>query len=318
MMDSWLVQIALGMAGIFLLYYGAEYLIKGGVSIANRLRIPPLVIGLTLVAFGTSAPELVVSISASLRGSGNISIGNVVGSNICNIALILGCAALIVPVKVAPKLLRMDMPMMVGSSALLTIFCWVSHGINRIQAGIFLLMIAGYTGWRLFCDRSDNANGEDDAELKTVLPMWKSLPMVVGGLAGLVFGARFFVNAAIFVAEKCQVSDAVIGLTVVAVGTSLPELATSVVAAFKGESDIAIGNVVGSNIFNVLMILGCSPMIRPIAAPGINGTDLMVMMGLTLLLWAIMQFRRQVSRLAGGVLLAGYCAYVAWLFILLR
>ena len=250
------LQITGGIAGIALLYYGAEFLIKGGVSIALKLKVPALVIGLTLVAFGTSAPELVVSVDATLKGSGDISIGNVVGSNICNIALILGLSVLIAPLAVQKKLLRFDLPLLTAVSILLMIFLLSSQGITRWQGIIFFTGIVVYTVYSIYAGKKDGADGDDDVVNSKIYPYWLSAAMVAGGLAGLIIGAKLFVNAAIFIARAGGVSDAVIGLTVVALGTSLPELATSVVAAFKNEHDIAIGNVIGSNIFNILCILG--------------------------------------------------------------
>lgn len=308
------LQISGGIAGIILLYYGAEYLIKGGVSIALKLKVPSLIIGLTLVAFGTSAPELVVSVDAVLKGSGDISIGNVVGSNICNIALILGLSAVIAPLTVQKKLLRFDMPVLLIFTTALAVFCFISQGVARWQGGIFLAGIIAYTFYNIYSGKKDGSDGGEEIAESKIFPYWLSALMVIGGLSALVGGAKLFVNAAIFIARAGSISDAVIGLTVVAVGTSLPELATSVVAAIKGEQDIAIGNVVGSNIFNILCILGITPLLSPIHAPEIDLTDLGMMLFLTAALWPIMRTNWKINRCEGAFLLLAYCGYTAYLF----
>ena len=307
------LQLVYGVVGIALLYYGAEYLIRGGVSIANRLRIPPLVIGLTLVAFGTSAPELCVSVDAALKGSGDISVGNVVGSNICNIALILGLSALIATLNVNRKLLRLDMPVMMASALALCVCCLAWGGVGRWQALTLLGGLVLYLGWCLYAGRRDGASGEEDESLSVRYTVPVALLCVVGGLGGLVLGAKLFVGCAVHIARLLSVSEAVIGLTVVAVGTSLPELATSVVAALRGEKDIAVGNVVGSNIFNVMCILGIAPLISPISSPGIGLVDLGLMAGLSVLLYPMMRRDLVIGRLEGAALVLVYVAYLAWL-----
>lgn len=311
-----LYQIAGGIAGIALLYYGAEFLIKGGVSIALKLKVPSLIIGLTLVAFGTSAPELVVSIDAALKGSGDISIGNVVGSNICNIALILGLSAAIAPLTVQKKLLRFDLPLLTAASIFVVLFCFLSRGITRWQGGIFFAGIIAYTAYSIYSGKKDGSDGcDDEISSSKIYPYYLAAIFVIGGFLGLVAGAKLFVNAAIFIARAGGISDAVIGLTVVALGTSLPELATSVVAAIKGEQDIAIGNVIGSNMFNILCILGIAPLISPIHAPTIDLIDLGMMLFLTIALFPIMRTGWKINRAEGAFLLLIYCGYTAWLFI---
>lgn len=309
------LTVAGGVAGIALLYYGAEYLIKGGVSIALKLKVPALVIGLTLVAFGTSAPELVVSIDAALKGSGDISIGNVVGSNICNIALILGLSALIAPLAVQKKLLKFDLPVLTFITILLLVFCFVSKGITRWQGGVFFAGIIAYTLYSLYSGKKDGSDESDEVSNSKIYPYYLAAIFVVGGLFGLIAGAKLFVNAAIFIARAGGISDAVIGLTVVALGTSLPELATSVVAAIKGEQDIAIGNVIGSNIFNILCILGIAPLISPIHAPEIDLVDLATMLFVTVALFPIMRTGWKINRAEGAFFLLIYIAYTAYLFI---
>ncbi len=316
------LQICGGLIGLLLLYYGAEFLVKGGVNLATRMKISPLVIGLTLVAFATSAPELVVSVDSALKGMGNISIGNVVGSNICNITLILGLCAVITPLRVNRKLFRLDVPVLILSCLVFALFCFFGQGINRWQGGVFFLSIIAYTFWSVWKAKQiekRNLKIAHDAEEKLgaerEFPVTLALLLVAAGLAGLIGGAKLFVGCAIYLAKALSVSDAVIGLTIVAVGTSLPELATSVVAAIKGEKDIAIGNVVGSNIFNILAIMGLAPLFRPLHAPGISLVDLGQMVFCTLVLYPIMKTGYKISRTEGIFLLAVYLAYTVWLIL---
>lgn len=307
------INLLYGAAGLVLLYYGAEFLVKGGVKIAQKMKISPLVVGLTLVAFATSAPELVVSVDASLKGHGDISIGNVVGSNICNIALILGVCAMITPLTVNKKLFKVDVPLMIGSAAVLSIFCLMSHGVNRWQGLILFAGIITYTVTSIRTARKEESGNAEAGEDSSDVNQLVAVLFVAGGLGMLVGGAKLFVNSAVYLAKLFKVSDAVIGLTVVAVGTSLPELATSVVAAIKGEKDIAIGNVVGSNIFNVLAICGITPFIAPISAPGISWVDLAMMMGVSVLLYPLMKTGFTISRKEGVLLFAIYVGYTVYL-----
>lgn len=314
-----LKNIGLGIAGVALLYFGAEYLIKGGVSIAKKLGVSPLLIGLTLVAFGTSAPELVVSIQAALSNKGDIAVGNVVGSNICNVALILGLCALLKPIATNEKLFKLDMPLLMGASILFAGFYFADgRGINFWQGAVMFSILIVYLVWSFYQDKKSGGGelaeaAEEEAGAKPS-PVWLALIMVVGGLAGLVLGARCFVGSATYFAKAMGVSEAVIGLTIVALGTSLPELATSVVAVIKNERDIAVGNVVGSNIFNILVIMGIAPMVSDLHAPNINMVDLAVMLALVPVLWIMMKTAKKVSRTEGGILLAVYIAYTVWLF----
>ncbi len=311
-----------GVAGLALLYYGAEFLVKGGVGIANKFKVSPLVIGLTLVAYATSAPEMVVSVDAARTGMGDISIGNVVGSNICNIALILGVCAMITPLSVNRKLFALDIPLMIASAVLLSVFYALHHGINRIEALIFLLGVIAYTVWSVYHAKQEGKvkpelvkEAEEEVRLERHMGWSLSLLLVAIGLAALIGGAKLFVNAAVLLAQMLHVSDAVIGLTVVAVGTSLPELATSIVAAIRGQKDIAIGNVVGSNIFNILAILGVAPLVAPINAPGISWVDIGAMLFVSVLLYPMMKTGSVISRKEGACLFALYVGYTVWLIV---
>lgn len=308
-----LLQIVGGIGGLVLLYYGAEFLVRGGVQIAKRFQVTPLVIGLTLVAFATSAPELVVSCDAALKGMGDIALGNVIGSNICNIALILGLCAVISPLRVNESLFKLDLPLMIGSSVLFALFCLLTGGIDRIEGALFFAGIITYVTVSI---RNARRSGEVVTEVEgdgKPLSSGVSIVLVLLGLGFLVGGARLLVNSAVCLAELFGVSQAVIGLTIVAIGTSLPELATSVIAALKGERDIAIGNVVGSNIFNVLAIMGISPLVRPIKAADIQLIDLGVMLFCTLLLYPFLRTGFVLSRKEGVCLLTVYIGYTVWL-----
>ncbi len=311
-----LVWLAIGSAA---LYYGAEWLVGGGSKTAKKLGISPLIIGLTLVAYGTSAPELVVSVDAALAGEGGISIGNVVGSNICNIALILGLCAVITPLTVNRTMLKFDVPVMAATAvAFCLIYLW-QDGVGRIGGGILL---AGFVLYNIkvivgakkeAAANSLNGTAEDDGNSKSEKPLYLYLLLAVLGLAVLVIGSKAFLKGAVAIAELTGLSNTVIGLTIVAVGTSLPELATSVVAAIKGERDIAIGNVVGSNIFNILLIMGVAPMIAPLTGANIQFMNLIALLVTTFLLIPFMITGFRLSRAEGAVMLAMYGAYTAWL-----
>ena len=303
------LQIAAGIAGLVLLCYGADFLVRGGVQIAKKFKVTPLVIGLTLVAFATSAPELVVSCDAALQGAGDIALGNVIGSNICNIALILGLSALITPLRVN------DVPLMLGASVLLAFFLWLSGGLNRLEGAVFFAGIITYVAYSVHAARK---SGEEVTEVEgdgKPLSIAFSIGFVLLGLAMLVGGAKLLVGSAVWLAQLLGVTQAVIGLTIVAVGTSLPELATSVVAALKGERDIAIGNVVGSNIFNILAILGAAPIVKPLKAANISPTDLAVMLFCAAVLYPIMKSGLVISRKEGAFLLLVYVGYTVRLII---
>ena len=298
-------------AGILLLYCGAELLVKGGVAVAVRLGIPPLIVGLTLVSFATSAPELVVSIQAALEGNGAISVGNVVGSNICNLGLILGLSSVIAPLEVSRRLRIVDAPQMIALTALFAGIGFFAHRFDRLAGVLFLALLALSLRANI---RSARRNGE--APPPEVCSGARSLPaallMTAGGVAALTGGAHLLVEGATALGKLAGISDAVIGLTIVAVGTSLPELATSVIAAIRREQEIALGNIVGSNILNILVIMGISPLIRPVSATGITGVDWAVLLGTALLLYPMMLPKR-IPRAGGLLFLLVFIGYMAWL-----
>ena len=304
----------LGVVGAVLLCLGADYLVRGAAALARAVGIPTLVIGLTVVAFGTSAPELVVSIDAASRGADEISIGNVVGSNICNIALILGVSALVRPLPVNKSLFRLDMPMLIGSSLLLFLWGVLRGGVSSVAGAVFCVLLLAYLIRRFYDARHDPAEAAAiAAEAEEARPMrwYLAAPLTILAVAMLILGGKLFVNGAVKAAHLLHVSEAVIGLTVVALGTSLPELATGVAAAWHGECDIAVGNVVGSNIFNVLCILGISPLVSPLRSGDLTVFDFGMMVFCSLLLYLLMRLGKSISRAGGAVLVVFYVLYVA-------
>jgi cation:H+ antiporter len=309
------MQFLLMLGGVALLYAGAEALVRGGVTLAARLGMTPLVIGLTVVAFGTSMPEMVVSVGAAAAGSGPIAVGNVVGSNICNIALILGISALIRPMRVQAQVIRFDTPILVGVSLLLVVLLGDDR-LGRSEGLLLVSALAAYVIVSVRAARREAAAVQEEFAGGTPRPGY-SLGFGVGavllGLVMLVLGARWFVAGAVALARAAGVSEAVVGLTIVAVGTSLPELATSTVAAARGEGDISVGNVIGSNIFNLLGILGTAALVRPIGPTGMRGADLGVMLGLSVLLLPVVWSGLRVNRAEGALLLGLYAGYAAYL-----
>lgn len=303
--------------GLILLYFGAESLVRGSSRLALRLGVTPLVVGLTVVAFGTSAPELVVSVKASFAHQEGIALGNVIGSNIFNIAVILGLAALIRPVRIQRQLVRFDGPLMIGVTLLCILF-FLNDRLARWEAGILLLGIIAYTAISvILARRGRRGTAETEGAANTSAPPKKillDLLFIVLGLGLLVYGAHLFVDAAIALARAWGVSEAIIGLTIVAAGTSLPELVTSVVAAIRKEDDIAVGNIIGSNIFNILGVLGAAGLVNPLTGGGVTPVDFAAMLGLAVLLLPMMMIGKNLSRLEGGILLASYGGYLWWLW----
>lgn len=310
--------------GLGLLYAGAQTLISGGAGLALRLGLTPLVIGLTVIAYGTSSPEMVVSLQAALSGNGAISIGNVVGSNICNIALILGACALISPLKASSQIIGREIPIMIAVSVLLCIFLYTGDGyLSRWEGAVLFAGIVIYTVTTVRAARRESADSALQAESSSDVPargstekkpgLALSIALTLGGLVILVAGSHFFVDGAVTLAEGWGISQTVIGLTIVAVGTSMPEFATSMVAAIRKNSDVAVGNIVGSNIFNIIGILGLCAMIRPMQAPAISLVDLVVMLALAVLLLPLCKSGGKIGRGEGALLLAAYAGYMWWL-----
>lgn len=315
-----MLNVLLLLVGVALLTVGGEALIRGSLAAAKRLGVSPLLSGLVIVGFGTSAPELVVSIDAAVNGRPDIAIGNVVGSNIGNVLLILGICALITPLAVRPLALRRDAVTVVAASILFLVLVGGS-ALDQTDALIFLAALVAYLSWAYFTERSSPAPSAElhRAEAEEVSRMPKSaLGIVAAVLLGLVLligGSQVLLAGAVGIAESFRISEAVIGLTLVAVGTSLPELSISVIAAIRRHADVAVGNILGSNIFNLLGILGISALLQPLPVHArILQFDQWVMLGAALLLALFLYTGRRLSRLEGGLLLVGYGTYVALSF----
>lgn len=309
------------IAGLVLLVAAAEALVRGAVAMADRLGISPLVIGLTVVAFGTSAPELVVAVQAAMAGAGGLVYGNVIGSNIANIMLILAFAALLQPVHAEMKAFARESMVLIGAS-LAMLFFMLGWGVVRWEGGVMLAALVAYLLWSYLRERRNSADAkaalEEVEELSSL--QQKSWATIIGatviGLVGVIAGARLLVIGATSIARDWGVPEEVIGLSMVALGTSLPELATAVAAAIKKHNDMVLGNVVGSNVFNILGVMGAAAIVKPSEAPvQVVQFDVWVMLAVTLLLVPFFLSGRQLSRAEGAFLLAGYAAYIAILFI---
>lgn len=310
--SSLILQIVLIAVSIFVVIKGADALTSGGVSLARRMNIPQIVIGLTIVAMGTSMPEFCVSFVSALKGTPDLAVGNIVGSNVFNSLFIVGCAALVAPMTILHSTVRRDIPFALVSSVMLLMMC-LDSTISRLDAAILFLffvvfMVITVRGAR----QGGDAEEAQQAEEKPKSPAWAAA-MIVVGLALLIGGSNVFVDNASALASSLGVSDAVIGLTIVACGTSLPELATSVVSARRGQSGIAIGNVLGSNVFNILMILGITGIIQPMQISGITSVDLSMLVASMILLWLFSYTKYTLSRWEGAVLVAVFLGYISWL-----
>ena len=304
-----LLDIFLIIIGVTLVLFGADKLTEGASALARRMNVPEMVIGLTVVAAGTSAPELFVSMVSALKDTPDMAVGNVVGSNIMNSMLIVGCAAMVAPMIISRNTVRKDIPFAIGASVLLTLLS-LDHTLGRIDGIVLLMGFIAFMVYTLVQARSKAEETEADRKDRSI---WLSALFVAGGLTGLVLGSNLFVDAASDVAYSLGISEGVVGLTVVAGGTSLPELATSVVAARKGQSAIAIGNVIGSNVFNILLILGLTATVSPLQIEGITTIDMAVMLISVTLVWLFSRTRYTVERWEGTVLVGGYLIYLGWL-----
>jgi cation:H+ antiporter len=307
-------------AGVGVLFFGAEWLVRGAARLASSLGVSPIVVGLTVVSLGTSAPELVVSLTAALRGNGDLALGNVMGSNLANIGLILGLTALIRPLRVAGRVVTREVPIMLLITALLYPLIWDRElgggdgAILLVVLGIYILFVN-----RAAAEETEEVAGtyEEFARSETHLKRWsfRDIGLIVAGSLGLVVGGTLIVNSAEFIAKAVGVPDLILGLTVVAIGTSLPELATSLVAAVRGEADIAVGNVVGSNIFNVAAILGATSVVTPLPVPDtILTQELPAVLLLSVAVLPVTMNTFTVRRWEGAVLLGGYIALGIWIF----
>lgn len=320
-----MINILLLIGGLVLILFGANALTDGSASIAKRFKISNLVIGLTIVAFGTSAPEFTVSIVSALKGSADIAIGNVVGSNMFNTLMIVGCTALVVPIVVTKGTLKREIPLCILSSVVLMI-CANDTLLNGASPNMidrtdgllllcFFLIFLGYT----FAIAHKNDNTEKEPEQLDIkrMSIWKAILFILAGLAALIGGGHFFVDGATGIARSLGVSESIIGLTLVAGGTSLPELATSITAALKKNPEMAIGNVIGSNLFNIFFVLGASASIRPLGLGGITNFDLgaLIISGIVLYFVSLFFRQRTITRIEGAILVLCYVAYTTTLIL---
>lgn len=316
------LDLLLLVGGLVLILVGANKLTDGAAAVARRFGISDLVIGLTIVAFGTSAPELVISLLSAVSGRAEMAIGNVVGSNIFNVLAIIGCTALVMPIKVEKSIMSNEIPLVVLSALAVTVMANDSlldgsaqNVISRIDGLVLILFFLVFMRYTFSIARKGGSDpAADTADVKPIKP-WLSVVYIVGGLAGLIFGGRFFVDGASDIARQWGVCESVIGLTLVACGTSLPELATSVVAALKHNPGIAIGNVIGSNLFNVFFVLGSSAAITPLSMGNIGNFDLGMLIGSSLLFWLFgwLIKQRTITRLEGVLMVACYVGYTVFL-----
>ena len=321
------------IVGVALVLWGADRLVKGASDAARQLSVPEIVIGLTIVAAGTSAPELFVSLVSALKGTPDLAVGNVLGSNIFNTMLIVGCAAIVAPLAVNPSTVKKDIPFAVGASMLLFILCFDDMQSahlwgNEISRSDGLVLLLGFLAFMFYAFSLARKSGELKPRQEYLGEEEKRVPVdyrqlgfsalwMLVGLACLIFGSEIFVDGATYVAHRYGVRQSVIGLTIVAGGTSLPELATSVVAAFRGKASLAIGNAIGSNVLNILLVLGATAVICPLRIMGITIIDLMMMLVSIGILWIFAYTKYFVSRREGFLMVLGFFAYMAWLFYLL-
>ena len=315
-MPELLMIAILIVGGLVLLFFGADWLVKGAVTMALHLGLSPLIVGLTVVALGTSLPEALVSVQASLDNQGGIALGNVIGSNILNIALILGLSALIQPLKVDSHLVKADVPLLVGASFLLMVLLEDFH-ISRMEGALLLLGIVFYVCGNIMTVK--RTSPEEDKIEGMEIPedpnknLLRDIGFLILGLIALAFGSNFLVSGAVDLARLWGLSEALIGLTIVSIGTGTPELATALMAAYRKNADIAIGNAVGSNLFNIMFVVGLAGLVAPMDATGINSSDLYVMFGLTILLLPTVWTGMVLDRKEGFLFVAIYVAYFYYL-----
>ena len=311
-----LLSILYILIGVVVVLWGADRLTEGAVGVAERLRIPQLVIGLTIVAIGTSMPEFCVSLVSALKGTADLAVGNVVGSNIFNSLLIVGITAMVAPMTILKSTVRLDIPFALLASVMLAAFCYDGE-LTRLDAGILfglflVFMFITLQHAKRGEKKEESEENEDAKEREQAMPVWKMVALILVGLACLVMGSNVFVAGATMGAAALGVSDAVIGLTVVAMGTSMPELATSVVAARKGNSGIAIGNVLGSNVFNILLVIGLTGVINPMHIQGITWIDLSMLILSMVLLLLFSYTKYTIARWEGAVLTILFAGYMTW------
>ena len=300
------------IVGFVLLIKGADWFVDGSASVAKRLRVPTLIIGMTIVAMGTSAPELAVSTAASLKGSNSIAISNVVGSNIFNLMVVCGACALFKPLAVKMSTLKVEFPISIVAAGLMLAMGYLGMTIGRIDGVILVVLFIAFLAWMVISARKAREEAEEDVK---VLPIWKCIVFIIVGIAAIVIGGDLVVDAASAIAESFGLSQTLIGLTIVAFGTSLPELVTSLVAAKKGDVDMALGNVIGSNIFNILLILGVAGAISPMSVLTENLIDTVLLIIMSVIVLIFAWKKKSINRGEGISMLVMYAAYMVYICI---
>lgn len=308
------MEIGILIIGFVLLIKGADFFVDGSSSVAKRLKVPSMIIGLTIVAMGTSLPECAVSVTASMSNNNALAVSNVVGSNLFNLMVVCGVCTLFVPLAVSTDTLKKEFPFSIICAALLLVF-GLDGMLGRVDSAIFIVLFAAYLGWMIYLalQARNKALSEDNDEEIKLLPVWQCIVYIVGGAAAIKFGGDFVVEGATAIATMLGLSQNLIGLTIVALGTSLPELVTSIVAARKNEIDMALGNVIGSNIFNILLVLGIAGVISPVAIIAENLIDTFILIVVSTLVWIFAWKKKELVKWQGIVMLAIYTAYLVYI-----
>lgn len=315
-----LKSAAILVIGFVLLIKGADFFVEGSSSVAKKFNVPSLIIGMTIVAMGTSLPELAVSVTASITGNNTLAVSNVSGSNIFNLMVVCGACALFAPLTIEKNTLMKEFPFSIVCAGLLVVLGFIGMKLGRVDGIILLVIFVAYLFWMIYSAKKARSEGdkfeteeEEMAEEIKILPMWKCLLYIVGGMIAIKFGGDFVVNGASSIAAGFGLSQTLIGLTIVALGTSLPELVTSIVAARKNEVDMAVGNAVGSNIFNILMVLGISSAISPVALIRENIIDIVLLMVFSVMVWIFAGTRKKIERKEGIIMVVVYLVYCAYI-----
>ena len=300
--------------GFFLLIKGADFFVEGSSSVAKLLRVPSIIIGLTIVAMGTSLPECAVSVTASLSGNNALAVSNVIGSNIFNLLVVCGFCALFTPLAVQKDTINRDIPFSLICTFVMLILGWIGMSLGHLDGVIFLVIFAGFIIMMVRSALNARSEAQDGDEIE-VLPVWKCIVYIIGGAIAIKYGGDFVVDGASFIASAMGLSQNLIGLTIVALGTSLPELVTSIVAAKKDEVDMAVGNVIGSNVFNILFVLGIAATISPVAFIFENVIDIIVLIAVTLIIWFFAWSKNEINRKEGVAMLALYVIYMVYIIV---
>ncbi len=300
--------------GFFLLIKGADFFVEGSSSVAKLLRVPSIIIGLTIVAMGTSLPECAVSVTASLSGNNALAVSNVIGSNIFNLLVVCGFCALFTPLAVQKDTIKRDIPFSLICTFVMLILGWIGMSLGHLDGVIFLVIFAGFIIMMVRSALNARSEAQDGDEIE-VLPVWKCIVYIIGGAIAIKYGGDFVVDGASFIASAMGLSQNLIGLTIVALGTSLPELVTSIVAAKKDEVDMAVGNVIGSNVFNILFVLGIAATISPVAFIFENVIDIIVLIAVTLIIWFFAWSKNEINRKEGIAMLALYVIYMVYIIV---